>query len=408
MRRLPTIYTSPFEAIGAYIRLMSAQYIWKSRNWQALLMRSAGDVCRESETSARREAEMLSGFIDALSTDSAKEAHAALITDEGTNSNAIEGVALSRDSFFASALQRLGSIPRGQVDRRHTPVIEALIDATENAHEPLKHHTLHRWQQAVLANQANAYIPALTGMYRGADDEMQIVTRPVIGKELVHYTAPPADAIDHEMQRLLDWVNSTHEADTFAGAAIAHLWFEIIHPYEDGNGRVGRLLWDRQIARAAANAGLQPGRWWSISHQIARDVKPYYDALNAASTRREAPDHFARWGLKTATDAFKRTRQVARDIVRGRDIIAHSAGADLNQRQRDILGLLVKFGSEGFGQGLSVRKYCSLTNASRATASRDLSGLVDAGFLRPRGEGRSRMYDLMWEESGAPRRNSSE
>lgn len=376
---------------------MNRRYIWQLENWQSVMASAAEPAGGGLENTAHRAAAGLSAVSEALSNDTVAEAHAALLADEGTQSNAIEGVKLSRDSFFASALRRLGALPRGQVDRKHAPVIEALIDATEHADEPLTDARLHRWQEALLAHQTNAFIPPLTGMYRAADDEMQIVTRRSAGRETVHYTAPPADAVPDEMRRLVEWINSSPDADTFTGAAIAHLWFEIIHPYEDGNGRVGRLLWDRQIARAAASSGLLGGRWWSISHEIARNVAPYYDALGAVSTRLAKPEEFAQWGLQTTIDAFKRTRQVARDIVRGHEIMARSAQANLNARQRDLLGLLVKFGSEGFEQGVSVRKYCALTKASRATASRDLAGLVEAGFLRPRGAGRSRVYDLAWD-----------
>lgn len=376
---------------------MGNRYIWQSKGWHEALVTAASSRSQQLEQVVRKEAEELSAVTEALSSGIAAEAHAALLADEGTMSNAIEGVKLSRDSFFASALRRLGALPRGQVDRRHAPAIEALIDATENAHEPLTEQRLHRWQEAALAHQANAFFPALTGMYRATADEMQIVTRHAAGRETVHYTAPPTDRVIDEMNALIEWINASPEADTFTGAAIGHLWFEIIHPYEDGNGRVGRLLWDRQIARAAADAGLRDGRWWSVSHEIARNVTPYYDSLNAASTGRGSPEEFVYWALHTTIDAFKRTRRVARDVLIGHEIIAQSASANLNHRQRDLLGLLVKFGSDGFEQGVSVRKYCSLTKASRATASRDLAGLVDAGFLLPRGGGRSRVYDLAWD-----------
>ena len=377
---------------------MGEEYLWQSKDWQGALTAAASVAGDRLEQVVRQQAQALSAVTATLPSGIAAEAHAALLADEGTTSNAIEGVQLSRDSFFASALRRLGALPRGQVDRRHAPVIEAMIDATENAHDPLTHARLHRWQEAVLSHQTNAFLPALTGMYRATADEMQIVTRHAAGRETVHYTAPPAVRVADEMQRLIEWVNASPQADTFTGAAIVHLWFEIIHPYEDGNGRVGRLLWDRQIARAAANAGLEGGRWWSVSHEIVRNVAPYYDALNSVSTHRGPPEAFAQWGLQITIDAFKRTRRVARDVVKGHEIMARSASADLNARQRDLLALLVKFGSEGFEQGVSVRKYGALTKASRATASRDLAGLVEAGFLTPRGKGRSRVYDLAWDE----------
>lgn len=391
-----------------YNRLMGKQYVWQPQGWHEAMAAAVSPSNQQLEQVVRKEAEELSAVTQALSSGIAAEAHAALLADEGTMSNAIEGVKLSRDSFFASALRRLGALPRGQVDRRHAPAIEALIDATENAHEPLTETRLHRWQEAALAHQTHAYFPALTGMYRATTDEMQIVTRHAAGRETVHYTAPPADRVIDEMNTLIEWINASPQADTFTGAAIAHLWFEIIHPYEDGNGRVGRLLWDRQIARAAADAGLRGGRWWSVSHEIARNVTPYYDALNAASTGRSSPEDFAQWGLQTTIDAFQRTRRVARDVVTGHEILARSASMNLNHRQRDLLGLLVKFGSEGFERGVSVRKYGSLTGASRATASRDLAGLVDAGFLLPHGEGRSRVYDLAWDATTGREQTSDE
>ena len=180
---------------------MGEEYLWQSKDWQGALTAAASVAGDRLEQVVRQQAQALSAVTATLPSGIAAEAHAALLADEGTTSNAIEGVQLSRDSFFASALRRLGALPRGQVDRRHAPVIEALIDATENAHDPLTHARLHRWQEAVLSHQTNAFLPALTGMYRATADEMQIVTRHAAGRETVHYTAPPAVRVADEMQR---------------------------------------------------------------------------------------------------------------------------------------------------------------------------------------------------------------
>lgn len=370
-------------------------YIWQHKEWPKLLLAEPSQASIDLEAEATRVAARLAGFTHGLSETSAQTAGARMIADEGVDTSAIEGVQLSRDSFFASALRRAGVSTSRQIDRRHAPLIDALIDAAGNPSDPITEDTLHRWHKAVMATHNNPFDAPLTGHFRTADDDMQIVSRRQGRHDTVHFTAPASDAMDDEVSKLLAWIRGLGKP-SLRDAALAHLWFETIHPYEDGNGRTGRLLWDRMVAKAIAGQQMRPGRWWALSHHIVRDKKSYYDALNDAQTGRIAPDEFAQWGLRAIKESLEKAFAVGHEVVRAQEIMASAAQADLNPRQREVLSMLVKHGAEAFAQGMTTKRYCKKAVCSEPTASRDLASLVRQGFLRPEGEGRGRRYHVRW------------
>ncbi len=372
-------------------------YIWEKKDWPGVLLKAPSPQCLALEENARNELLRLAGFTRGLSQTSRAMTEARLITDEGIGSNEVEGIRMSRDSFFASALRRKGLIPARQIDRNHAPMIDALLDAIENANDTITADTLHRWQEASLAG-ANPFDTALRGAFRYQDDDMQIVTPTPFGQpDIIHYQAPPSVRVSSEIDHMLAWIESDQTASTLRNATLAHLWFETIHPYEDGNGRAGRLLWDRLVARAAYELIGLVGRWWALSHEIMREKAAYYEALNAAQKGDMSADEFCQWGIEAIVASIDRTLTVGQDVVRSEELMAQAGRLDLNWRQRQMLELMLKHGREGFTQGMTKRRYTKTTLCSDATASRDLAELVDNGFLRPAGQGRARAYHVTWE-----------
>jgi Fic family protein len=232
------------------------------------------------------------------------------------------------------------------------------------------------------------------GRYRDHADPMQIVSG-LPGKEVVHYQAPPSHQVRADMDRLLQWFADTTPVpghppamEGLARAAIAHLWFESIHPFEDGNGRIGRAIVDMALAQDQDG----PLRLYSLSRQLLESRAGYYDALNQAQRGTGEVTAWVQWFARQIAAACRRTSQVMdRAIEKSRFWADHSA-TELNARQRKVLQRLLDDGDGGFLGGLNADKYMKMTGVSKATATRDLGSLVAAGLLRTTGQGKGVRY----------------
>jgi Fic family protein len=222
---------------------------------------------------------------------------------------------------------------------------------------------------------------------------MQVVSGPV-GRERVHYEAPPAARLPEEMDSFLAWWASGRDPeDGLLRAGVAHFRFVTIHPFEDGNGRVGRAIAEMALAQDEGT-GL---RLYSTSSQIRAEQEAYYRVLERASRGDGDLTEWLEWFLGCLERAVGRAeRQLEQVLAKARFWQDH-AGANLTERQRKVVNALLDAGQGGFKGGLSTRKYVGMTRASRATAQREISDLVERGFLVKRpGAGRSTSYDLGW------------
>jgi Fic family protein len=227
---------------------------------------------------------------------------------------------------------------------------------------------------------------------------MQVVSGPV-GRETVHYEAPPSAAVRAEMRSFLDWFNRTRKEplDGILRAGLAHVWFESIHPYEDGNGRIGRAIVDRALAQDAR----APTRLHGLSAELRRRQEAYYEALNRAQRGNGEVTEWLAWFTQAFTASCRASAQIVDEsLVRARFWAEHR-DVPLNERQRKVLNRMLEAGPGRFEGGLSQRKYVGLTGASTATAARDIKELVQAGLLVPgEGRGRAAHYNLAipgWE-----------
>jgi Fic family protein len=218
---------------------------------------------------------------------------------------------------------------------------------------------------------------------------MRIVSGPM-GKEKVHYEAPPSDQVPDEMARFIAWFNRSRRMSGAVRAGVAHLWFECIHPFPDGNGRVGRA-----IAEVALSQELQAPAILSLSTAIERRRPDYYDALSRASRGDLDITQWLLWFTELALDAQAQAKeQIAFVLAKARFWDRH-AGA-LNERQAKALARMLREGTAGFEGGMSARKYVKITGVSKATATRDLAGLVAHGALRKlESGGRSTRYEIV-------------
>ncbi|HYE35299.1 Fic family protein [Methylocaldum sp.] len=322
------------------------------------------------------------------------EAVAAILVEDGVTTSAIEGERLDLDAVRSSVARHLGlptaglPVPPRAVDG----LIEVLLDATRHFESPLTAERLCAWQAALFPTGYSGLHQIRTGSLRG-DEPMQVISGR-IGHERVHFTAPPREGLDHELNRFLAWFNaSPADLDGLIRAGLAHLWFVTLHPFEDGNGRLARAITDMALSQDER----QPMRFFSLSAQILRERESYYDILER--TQRDGVDvtDWLTWFLsQVESSATASERTVANTLAKARFWLRHQA-IDLNERQRKALNRLLDAGPEGFEGGINTRKYMSLTKTSRATAYRELSELVEKGCLTPTHKGgRSSGYEIVW------------
>jgi Fic family protein len=322
------------------------------------------------------------------------EAVAAILVEDGLTTSAIEGERLDLDAVRSSVARRLGLPTAGlaKPPRAVDGLIDVLLDATRQHNAPLTPKRLYGWQAALFPTGYSGLHAIRVGELRGTAP-MQVVSGGV-GKEKVHFIAPPRKGLHEELKRFLSWFNAPPAGlDGLTRAGLAHLWFVTLHPFEDGNGRLARAITDMALAQDER----QPMRLFSLSAQILRERKDYYAVLER--TQRGALDvtEWLAWFLTQVEAAATAAEQtVANTLAKARFWLKHQATA-FNERQRKLLNRLLDAGPGGFEGGINTRKYMSLTRTSRTTAYRELADLVEKGCLRPTGKGgRSSGYEIVW------------
>jgi Fic family protein len=291
-------------------------------------------------------------------------------------------------------LRRLGHQDAGPSSRHVEGLIEVMQDAVDGFALPLDADRLCRWQSALFPGGTAGIRRIAVGRYRDHEDAMQIVSG-LPGREVVHYTAPPSSAVPTEMAHFLRWFEATRPGterepaiDGLARAAIAHFWFETIHPFEDGNGRIGRAIADMALAQDTG----APVRLYSLSRQMLADRRGYYDALAAAQHGEVDVTAFVVWFANAFGQSCDRSMDVMQAALDKSRFWAAQAGLTLNDRQRRLLRRLLDAGDGGFPGGLNVEKYLKMTDASKATATRDLGDLLRRGLLHTTGQGKALRY----------------
>jgi Fic family protein len=315
--------------------------------------------------------------------------------DEAVATAAIEGEKLDLEAVRSSVMRRLGvEGAEGRVSRHVDGLLDVMQDATTSYREKLDDDRLHRWQAALFPGGTSGIRRITVGAYRDHDDPMQIVSG-AIGREKVHYEAPPSREVAREMHRFLKWWDESRPGskrktamEGISRAAVAHLWFETIHPYEDGNGRVGRALIDMALAQDVES----PQRFYSISRQLMAERRAYYDSLNAAQRGDLDITPWVLFFVEQFRLACVTSQHVISEALEKSRFWATHAHRDLNERQRKAVKRLLDAGKAGFAGGMTAEKYGNLTGASKATATRDLVQLQGKGVLVTSGQGRGTRY----------------
>ena len=375
-------------------------WIWQYPEWPNFVVDASG--FSERVETFFRTAERLAGQVDALSDANQTDASVDLMLSEVLASYAIEGETLDRDSVRSSLLAHFGRVVSGggHDNDKAAAAADLIVDVRQNWHRRLSHEVLGRWQSLVVVDQITSLM--MRGAYRNYPEPMRIISGGSAGRPgRIHYEAPPSADVPAEMERFLDWYN---DGDTdLPGpirAAVAHVWFEKIHPFDDGNGRVGRAISDHALSQALGRPTLA-----CLATAINEDRNGYYDALETVGR--------GQFDLSGFADYFTRAVNRAQEIavaevafVLGKARFYDRYGQRLNERQRKVTARIFREGRNGFSGGLSRKNYVSITRCSPATASRDLVDLLNMGALVSHGQGRSTRYDIVCPEPSAVARTA--
>jgi Fic family protein len=272
-------------------------------------------------------------------------------------------------------------------DRNVEGVVEMMLDATQKYEEALTRDRLFAWHASLFPTGRSGMRKIVVGAWREEKSgPMQVVSGPH-GRERIHYEAPTAGRLDAEMQTFLDWFNGEDDSDLVLKAALAHLWFVTIHPFEDGNGRVARAIADMSLARSEESSQ----RFYSMSAQIQLERNAYYDILE--STQKDDLDitPWMEWFLGCLDRAIAGAEKTLAIVFKKADFWKKHSAASLNDRQRDIIDRLL----DGFDGKLTSSKWAIIEKCSPDTALRDIADLIERGLLKKdEGGGRSTSYSL--------------
>lgn len=370
------------------MRYMSGQYIhqlpeWPTFHWDKEFLAAPLVTIRH------RQGRLL-GRMEGLGFSLQKEAELETLTLDVLKSSEIEGEHLDPVQVRSSIARRLGLDTAGSVaaERDVEGVVEMMLDATQNFAQPLGDERLFGWHAALFPTGRSGIRKVIVGAWRDdAAGPMRVVSGP-IGKERVHYEAPATARLPKEMSAFLAWANSPDdETDAVLRAALAHLWFATIHPFDDGNGRIARAISDWQLARSEKSAQ----RFYSMSAQIRAERTDYYGILERTQKGTLDVTSWMEWFLGCLGRAFDGTETTLSAVMLKARFWDSLAGVSVNDRQRAILNRLL----DGFEGKLTTTKWAKLVKCSHDTALRDIRALIAYGVLQQDpGGGRSTSYSL--------------
>lgn len=329
----------------------------------------------------------ISGQMNALGFSSKEEVALKTLTMDVVKSSEIEGEQLDYDKVRSSIARRLGLELGGLVpsDRNVDGVVDMILDATKNYQNTLTEERLFGWHAALFPTGYSGSHKIEVANYR--NDVMQIVSG-AMGKEKVHYEAISADKVKNEMDQFLIWFNSENELDLVLKAAIAHFWFIIVHPFDDGNGRIARAISDLLLTRSENSSD----RFYSMSSQILIERKRYYEVLQKVQYSSGDITEWLDWFLNCLKNALIETEKFFKNILHKAEFWKLHENTSLNERQRLLLNKML----DGFDGKLKTSKWAKIAKCSTDTALRDIKDLLDKKILKQEiGGGRSTNYELV-------------
>ena len=365
------------------------KYIWQQSEWPQWSFDSAALSQLLSQVNLERG--RLLGAMQTLGFKLAEEASLRVLTSEVVKSSEIEGERLNPETVRSSIARRLGIEAGGLVpsDKHVDGVVEMVLDATRNCSASLTHERLFGWHAALFPTGHSGMFKLTVAAYRDdAAGAMQVVSGG-IGHEKVHYEAPSAAVIQAEMTHFLDWFNNELGLDPVIKAGLAHLWFVTLHPFDDGNGRIGRAICDMALARADGS----PQRFYSLSAQMQREREDYYNRLEQTQKGTLDVTAWLNWFLGCLLRAVQSANEELKGVVYLANLSLRLPSGKLNERQMKMLNMMM----HGFNGNLTTGKWAKIAQCSTDTALRDVSELVELGVLLKAGESKRAAHYVLSE-----------
>jgi Fic family protein len=362
-------------------------YLYNNQNWPVFEWNS--EKLLPLLAFVRNRQGKLIGKMGALGFELQNEANLEILTIEILKSTEIEGEFLDREQVRSSIARRLGLDISGLVysERNVDGIVDLMLDASKKYDKELTKERLFSWHASLFPAGQSGMYKIITGNWR--DDStgpMQVVSG-ALGKEKVHYQAPPANQIENEMRIFFDWFNLEQSVDPVVKAAIAHLWFVTLHPFEDGNGRISRALSDMLLARSDE----QSYRFYSMSTQIRKERNSYYDILEKAQKGSLDITNWLEWFLNSLLHSIESSEKLLEKVIFKHEFWIQKSKVSINDRQRKILNMLM----DDFEGVLNTTKWAKIGKCSQDTALRDIQDLIEKGILTKSEQGgRSTNYEL--------------
>lgn len=372
------------------------KYIWQQAKWPHFNW-DKSTLLPLIAKARLKQGKLIQQLVD-LQNPEKNKARAEIFTKETITTAAIEGEHYDPNSVRSSINRRLGldyaGLPKTQ---RHVEgLIEVIFDATHNYNDPLSKSRICGWHAALFPTGYSGIRKIRAGKYRSdKNGPMQVISGP-IGKERIHYQAPPAKKLTREMNNFFKWwkKSKNQEIDGIIRAGIAHFYFVTIHPFDDGNGRIARAITDMALAQDDKS----DIRYCSMSGEIIKHRKSYYEILELSQKGHDNITQWLQWFIETYIDALDNSQKLLSNIFFKSLYWKKYSQQQLNSRQIKVINKMLDIGKGNFKGGLTTKKYINIARTSRRTAVRDIQDLLEKGLIKKnQGKGRGVNYDINWE-----------
>lgn len=363
------------------------KYIYQNKDWHCF--RWYGDKIQNILLDIKKAQGYLFGKMDSLGFNVKNNALLQVLTENIVKSSQIEGQKLDKHLVRSSIARRLGIDTGGEVliSRDIEGVVEMMLDATQNYSDKMTKERLIGWHAALFPTGYSGMYKIDIGNYRTDKlGPMQVVSG-YNGNEKIHYEAPCAHLLESEMNELIDYINTEKETDYLIQAAIIHLWFIILHPFDDGNGRIARALTDMILARSDESKF----RFYSMSSQIQKNRKSYYEILEKTQKGTMDITNWLIWFLENLLISIKSSEKITTKVLEKAQFWQKHSNTIFNERQIKVLNRFM----DNFEGNLTTTKWAKMCNCSQDTAALDIKDLINKKILKRTGKARSTHYVLI-------------